>query len=93
MTERTTIELRYFDGCPSHDRLVPAVEQPAAQVGAELQLRRVETPEAADSERVLGSPPVRVNGVDVDPTAAERDDFGLKCRIYRSARGRIATPA
>jgi hypothetical protein len=46
--------------------------------------RRLETPEAAESERFLGSPTVRVNGVDVDPTAAERSDFGLKCRIYRS---------
>jgi hypothetical protein len=36
-------------------------------------------------ERTLpGLPTVRVNGVDVDPTAAERSDFGLKCRIYRS---------
>jgi hypothetical protein len=30
---------------------------------------------------------VRVNGVDVDPTAAERDHFGIKCRIYRCADG------
>jgi hypothetical protein len=30
---------------------------------------------------------VRVSGVDVDPTATERDDFGIKCRVYRSAEG------
>ena len=26
---------------------------------------------------------MRVNGRDVDPTAAERTDFGLECRLYR----------
>ena len=87
MTDHPTIELLYFDGCPSHERLLPTVEQLAAHNGAQLELRRVETPEAAEHERFLGSPTVRVNGVDVDPTAAERNDFGLKCRLYRSAEG------
>jgi hypothetical protein len=83
MNDRPTIELLYFDGCPSHEQLLPTVEQLADQNRAELQLRRVETPEAAESQRFLGSPTVRVNGRDVDPTAAQRTDFGLKCRLYR----------
>ena len=70
-------------GCPSHEQLLATVEQLADQNGADLQLRRVETSEAAESQRFLGSPTVRVNGRDVDPTAAERTDFGLKCRLYR----------
>jgi hypothetical protein len=86
------IELLYFAGCPSHERLLPTVEQLAAQSGARLKLRRVETPEAAERERFLGSPTVRVDGVDVDPTATDRNDFGLKCRIYRSAEGASPLP-
>lgn len=43
MTDRITIELLYFDGCPSHEELLPSVERLAAQSGASLQLRRVET--------------------------------------------------
>jgi hypothetical protein len=82
-----TIELLYFDGCPNQARLLPTLERIAERARAELRLRRVETPEAAERERFLGSPTVRVNGVDVDPTAAKRDDFGIKCRIYRSADG------
>jgi hypothetical protein len=87
MTGHATIELLYFDGCPSHEQLLPTVEQIAAQHGAELELRRVETPESARRERFLGSPTVRVNGVDIDPSAAERSDFGIRCRIYRSTEG------
>jgi hypothetical protein len=83
VTEHPTIELLYFDGCPSHEQLLPSIEQLAEHSGAVLRLRRVETPEAAKRERFLGSPTVRVNGVDVDPGASERTDFGLKCRIYR----------
>lgn len=87
-----TVELLYFDGCPSHERLLPIVKQLATETGATLQLRRVETPEAAERERFLGSPTVRVNGVDVDPTASERIDFGVKCRIYRSGAGQSPIP-
>ncbi len=90
--QNPTIELLYFDGCPSHERLLPTVELLAEQAGAALQQRRVETPEAAERERFLGSPTVRVNGVDVDPTAPERTDFGLKCRIYRSGEGASPLP-
>ena len=86
------IELLYFDGCPSHEQLLPTVEQLAGRFGAKLQLRRVETADAAERERFLGSPTVRVDGVDVDPSAAGRTDFGLKCRIYRSEAGQSPLP-
>jgi hypothetical protein len=88
-----TIEVLYFAGCRSHERLLPTVEQIAAQNEAELRLRRVETPAAAERERFLGSPTVRVNGIDVDPTAPERTDFGLKCRIYRCDQGHSPVPS
>ena len=86
------VEVLYFEGCPSQARLLPTVERLAEQAGAELRVRTVQTPEAAEAERFLGSPTVRVNGVDVDPGAGERDDFGLKCRIYRSEAGQSAVP-
>lgn len=92
MSDQHTIELLYFDGCPSHERLLPAVQRLAEQAGAELRMRRVETPEAAQADRFLGSPTVRVDGVDVDPQARQRTDFGLKCRIYRSDQGQTPLP-
>jgi len=92
MTDQPTIELLYFDGCPSYEQLLPSVEQLAEQSGAVLRLRRVETSEAAERERFLGSPTVRVTGVDVDPGASDRTDFGLKCRLYRSEAGQSPLP-
>ncbi|MGH2984165.1 MAG: DF family (seleno)protein [Solirubrobacterales bacterium] len=81
-----TVELLYFDGCPSYQRLLPSLRELIAELapGAELELRRIESIEDAERAQFLGSPTVRVEGVDVDAGAAERGDFGLKCRLYRS---------
>jgi hypothetical protein len=78
------VELLFFDGCTSHERLLPRVRALADAAGAELVLRRVQSLEEAERTRFLGSPTVRVDGRDVEPGASERTDYGLKCRIYRS---------
>ena len=91
-TSPATVELLFFEGCPSHERLLPTVERLADEAGAELRVREIATPEIAETERFLGSPTVRVDGVDVEPGAGARDDFGLKCRIYRSAEGQAGVP-
>ncbi|GAC1437611.1 MAG: hypothetical protein NVSMB51_12050 [Solirubrobacteraceae bacterium] len=89
------VEILYFDGCPSYARLLPRLRELVAEAGRDPQaiaLRPIETADAAQRERFLGSPTVRVDGADVDPTAAGREDFGLKCRIYRSPAGQAAVP-
>jgi hypothetical protein len=92
MSPRPLIEVLYFDGCPSHERLLPAIRRVAEQTGARLELRAVETSDAAQRERFLGSPTVRIDGIDVDPGAAARTDYGLKCRLYRFDGRQSPTP-
>ncbi len=87
-----TVEILYFEGCPSHEALLPRLRELASETDTEIQLRRVESLEAAERERFLGSPTVRVGGADVEPGAADRTDFGLKCRIYRSNGSVSPTP-
>lgn len=88
------IELLYFDGCPNHEALLPELRALLEREGidAEIELRRVESAEAAERERFLGSPTVRIDGIDIEPRAAEREDFGLKCRLYRTAEGTSGIP-
>ena len=88
------IELLYFDGCPSYEALLPRLRATLieAGLGEEVRLVRVDTLEAAERERFLGSPTVRVDGEDVDPGAAERGDYGLTCRLYRTADGQSPLP-
>jgi hypothetical protein len=89
------IELLYFDGCPSHERFLPRLRELVAKAGIreEVELRRVESQEAAVAERFLGSPTVRVDRIDVEPGAHDRSDFGLKCRLYSTTEGLRGTPA
>lgn len=89
------VELLYFDGCPNHETLLPRLRELLAQAGVdtEVELRRVEDLEAAERERFLGSPTLRINGDDVDTTAGTRDDYGLKCRLFATRDGLRGTPA
>ena len=89
-----TLELLYFDGCPNHEALLPHLEEllRCAEITLDIRLRRIAGHTAAERERFLGSPTVRVDGRDVEPGAEERDDFGLKCRLYRTQAGLRGAP-
>ena len=87
-----TLEVLYFDGCPSHERLLPVLRALAAEHGLQVILRRIEDAADAERARFLGSPSVRVDGVDVEPGAEQRSDFGLRCRLYRSPDGQSGVP-
>ncbi len=89
------IELLYFDGCPGHQALLPRLEAMLAEqdLAADIELRRIESIGDAVRERFLGSPTLRIDGTDVDPSAATREDYGLKCRLYKTPQGRGTLPA
>lgn len=88
------IELLYFDGCPNHEAFLPHLRELLSRERRteEVRLRRVESPEHAERERFLGSPTLRIDGRDVEPGAAERGDFGLQCRLYRTEGGVSGAP-
>jgi hypothetical protein len=89
------VELLYFDGCPHAEALLSRVRGLMAEAGVKepVQLRRVASAHDAVRERFLGSPTLRINGRDVEPGADDRDDYGLKCRIYRTPDGIAGIPA
>jgi hypothetical protein len=89
------VEVLYFDGCPNYGALLPRLRELLASAGAhpDIELVRVEDLDAAERERFLGSPTVRINGEDVEPGADERIDFGLKCRLFATPDGLRGMPA
>jgi hypothetical protein len=91
---RPRVEIVYFERCPNHEPARMLVERLARQLRIEPEIRLVEVadPDAAVELRFLGSPTVRVDGVDVEPGAEERRDFALACRIYRSEGGVAEQP-
>ncbi|HWL84661.1 MAG TPA: hypothetical protein VNO21_02600 [Polyangiaceae bacterium] len=82
MTRR--IEVLVFEGCPNVDATLARASAAAAAAGvpADIATVLVDNEDEAIRRRFLGSPTVRVDGIDVDPGAATRDDFGMQCRIY-----------
>lgn len=81
---RIQIEVLHFEDCPNH---LPTVERVSAilrEEGCSADVREVLVRDVDTAQRVnfLGSPTVRVNGVDIEPGAKDRKDFGLMCRRY-----------
>jgi hypothetical protein len=89
------VELLYFDSCPNYEALLPRLREMVAETGisAQVDLRRITDDDAAQGERFLGSPTVRVEGHDVEPDAERRTDYGMKCRLYRTTTGLSGQPA
>ena len=87
------IELMYFDGCPGHQALLVRLRELMADLGVDVPvtLTRIGSAQEAERARFIGSPTLRVDGRDVEPTVAERDDYGLTCRLYASADGLSGT--
>jgi hypothetical protein len=78
------IEVLYFDGCPNHRPAIQRVRQVLAEEGlsAEVLEVNVSEPSLAQTVGFLGSPTIRVNGLDVEPEATKADTYGIMCRTY-----------
>jgi hypothetical protein len=89
-----SVELLYFDGCPHYEALLVRLGELLRTTGidARIQLRNIADGAAAESQRFLGSPTVRVDGYDVEPGASERSDFGMTCRLYATHDGPVGMP-
>lgn len=88
------VEIFYFDGCPNHQPAVALVERVSGELGLEPEIRLVNVTddEAAQRLRFLGSPTIRVGGLDVDPHTKDRDDYALSCRVFRTDAGIVGQP-
>jgi len=78
------IEVLYFDGCPNHKPAVERLRQVLAEEGIAADVLEVNVTDASVAQRVgfLGSPSVRVNGLDVEPEARSARAYGMMCRTY-----------
>ncbi len=89
------VEVLYFEGCPNHAPATELVREALRKEGKRADVLEVEvhTPEQAQSLGFLGSPSIRINGVDVEPEARLAKTFGFGCRTYFNENGRSGTPS
>jgi hypothetical protein len=78
------VEVLYFEGCPNHKPAVERVQSVLKQQGIVAELTEIEVPnaETAKAMRFPGSPTIRVNGLDIDPTSRTATEIGFACRCY-----------
>jgi len=78
------IEVLYFDGCPNHKPAVERVQQLLGEEGVSAEVAEVNVSDESVAQKVgfLGSPSIRVNGLDVEPEARAARDYGMMCRTY-----------
>ena len=77
------IELLYFEGCLTWRQTEADISSVLVERGRKdvIDFVKVETNEDAQRLRFVGSPSIRIDGVDIDPEAPT-EGFNLECRIY-----------
>jgi mercuric ion transport protein len=89
------VEVLYFEGCPNHRPTVERVREALQSENEAAHIDEIEirTPAEAESLGFLGSPSVRINGLDIEPEARSLDSYGLSCRTYLDGPTRSGTPS
>ncbi len=85
------IELLFWAGCPSHERALDELREAVAGAGMNpdaIAVREVASDDQANAEGFVGSPTIRIDGVDVQPP--DDEPTGLTCRVYRRRDGAIS---
>lgn len=89
------IQLLYFSGCPSYKQGLENLKQALRELSLpeDFEMINIDTDEKAKNYHFIGSPTIRINGEDLDPSAREAKVTGYKgCRIYRTGEGIKGTP-
>ena len=88
----SNVELLYWDGCPSHPEALADLRAALDELGRpdlDITMSEISNEEQAADEGFIGSPTVRIDGVDpVPPPPGE--PTGLTCRVYRRRDGRYS---
>ncbi|MFN8172194.1 MAG: thioredoxin family protein [Candidatus Nanopelagicales bacterium] len=87
------MELLYFDDCPNwivaESRLTKALSI-TGHDHVTVERRRIESVEQARAVGFLGSPTIRIDGV--DPFAFGTEQVGLSCRLFDTPAGLRGSP-
>jgi hypothetical protein len=84
------VEFLYEPDCDSRDVSLARLREVLAEEGQPdaIEIIRVDTEDAAATQRFTGSPTIRIDGKDIDPPDPTAR-YMLSCRAYRLPDGRI----
>lgn len=78
------VELLWCDGCPNYRKTFGMIEGVAIELGVEASIKMVQVEDETIGRRYgfPGSPTVRVDGHDIEPSSGPCEDYTLRCRVY-----------
>jgi hypothetical protein len=88
------IELLYFDGCPNHRQALENIRTALQSLGVDAPVATVpvETDSEAMEKRFLGSPSVRIDGIDIEIRDESESQYSMRCRRYRDGNNIVGYP-
>ncbi len=83
------VEILARRDCPGRGMTIALVDRVLETTGVPAKVEVVDmvTKSQAERRRFLGSPSVRVDGVDVEPGSNGRSGYTLLARVYRTEQG------
>ena len=85
------VQFLWWSECPSWEQALAGLRSEMEALGLDpgsVDVREIDGREAAERERFVGSPTIRIDGRDIDDPTGE--PAGLTCRVYRMRDGRIS---
>jgi Domain of unknown function (DUF2703) len=78
------IEVLYFEGCPNHRPAVDRLRSVLKQEGLSADVAEIEVKDenAARALKFIGSPTIRVDGLDIEVSARAVEEAAFACRRY-----------
>jgi len=86
------IELLYFDSCPSWQIALETLNSALREerITETVNVMEIMNDEQAGQEKFLGSPSIRINGIDL--WFEQRENYSLSCRVYATPEGVKGSP-
>ncbi len=89
--QKMQVDVYYFDGCPTYQKTIENLKDALNELNLQYTFRVIKVSDAEDAvnKKFLGSPTIRINGVDLE----EKDkEYIFGCRLYYIDNKMIGTP-
>lgn len=88
------VEVYWSPSCPHRAAVEEIVKKALSEAGVDVPVTYIEVtgPEDAKTKRCLGSPTIRVDGLDVEYGNREPDETTPGCRYYNTPEGWVPLP-
>ena len=95
MDRGLTVELLWWEGCPSTERALTELREALDELGlpGDVAMREIRTDAEAEAAAFTGSPTILIDGVELMAALGKggyAEPAGLNCRVYVRRDGRVS---